>query len=59
MPSGFWEEDFWNVRESEPIIGHDNHIKFSISTKNSNFIKYPLMNIHDKFGSNGPSGFGE
>ena len=44
---------------SAHIIGHGSHVEFLISTKNSNFAKYKLMNIHAKFDSNGSCGFGE
>jgi hypothetical protein len=35
------------------------HVKFLVSTKNINFIKYQLFNISAKFTSNGPSDFRE
>ena len=34
------------------------HVDFTIRTNNLNFATHHLMNIHDKFGSNGPQGFG-
>lgn len=50
---------FFKYHQSEHIIDHDSHFEFPISTKNSNFVQYYLINIHIKCGSNGPFSFEE
>jgi hypothetical protein len=47
--------DFWNFSQSEHIIDPCIQVEFQISTENSNFVKYHLMNSDAKFGFNGPS----
>jgi hypothetical protein len=55
----FREEDLWNFSQSEHRIGPGSHIEYPSRTKNSNFVEDHPRNIPAKFGSNGPSGFGE
>jgi hypothetical protein len=43
----------------EHIIGPDSHVEYPTGTKNRIFVEDHPRNIHTKFGSNWPSGFGE
>jgi hypothetical protein len=49
--------DFLNFDQSEHIIGPGSHVGFPISTKNTNLVYGPPMNISAKFGSNLFCGF--
>jgi len=58
-PSGFREEDLWNLSQSEYIIGPGSQVEYPTGTKNRNFVEDQPRNIPGKFGSNWPCGFGK
>jgi hypothetical protein len=54
---GFEQEGFYNLDQSEHIMGPGSHVGFPISTKNKNLVYDHTMNIFAKFDSNLFCGF--
>jgi hypothetical protein len=50
--SGFYQEDFKNINQSDHIMGPGSHVGFPISAKNKNRVYDHTMNISAKFDSN-------
>ena len=52
-------QDFWNLDQSEHIIGPGSHVEFPISINLKNLVKEHLPNISAQFGWNLFGGFRE
>jgi hypothetical protein len=56
---GFWQEDINNFSQWEHIMDLGSHVRYQISTKNTNLVENHPINISGKSGWNLFSGFRE